>query len=178
MTKLYTAQDVARFCEVDLKTVHHWAERGKVAHHRTEGRHLRFRRNDIVRFLRAHDYPMPDALTHAKPIVAMAPIDGVLPVELAKKLSSRFTTKRFASGLSAIASISTNPFDALVVASNDASFGPGSIAALKADPETAWLCIALIAPDEALRVPEADLVLPDVSRLAAELGKSLAVVRE
>jgi excisionase family DNA binding protein len=51
---VYTAQALADFCEVDLKTVHHWADRGKVAHHRTEGRHLRFRRNDVVRFPRAH----------------------------------------------------------------------------------------------------------------------------
>ena len=52
LSKLYTAQEVARFCEVDLKTVHHWADRGKVVHHRTDGRHLRFRRNDLVRFLK------------------------------------------------------------------------------------------------------------------------------
>lgn len=175
MTRLYTAQDVARFCEVDLKTVHHWAERGKVAHHRTEGRHLRFRRNDIVRFLRAHAYPLPDALTRAKPIVALGPIEGILPADLAKKLSSRFMTKRFASALSAVAALATQPFDGLVVSATDTSFGPGSIAALKADPETAWLCVALVTPYAS---SEADLVLPDTTRLAAELGRVLAVIRE
>jgi excisionase family DNA binding protein len=69
---VYTAQTVADFCEVDLKTVHHWADRGKVPHFRTDGRHLRFRRNDIVRFLRAHGYPLPEALVRARPSVALA----------------------------------------------------------------------------------------------------------
>ena len=126
---LYTAQDVARFCEVDLKTVHHWAERGKVAHFRTEGRHLRFRRNDVVRFLRAHGYPLPEGLVRVKPTVAIAPLDSVpLTVEeLAKKLASRFATQRHACGLAAIAHVLADQPDAIVL-----SYDDPSIAAVRA----------------------------------------------
>jgi excisionase family DNA binding protein len=68
----YTGQDVARFCQVDLKTVHHWADRGRIAHHRTEGRHLRFRRNDVLGFLRTHRYPLPAELCRVRCVVSLA----------------------------------------------------------------------------------------------------------
>ncbi|MGB5413913.1 MAG: helix-turn-helix domain-containing protein, partial [Polyangiales bacterium] len=38
---LFTASQIARFCPVDLKTIHNWADRGRIAHFRTPGRHLR-----------------------------------------------------------------------------------------------------------------------------------------
>ena len=41
---LFTASQIARFCQVDLKTIHNWADRGQIQHFRTPGRHLRFRR--------------------------------------------------------------------------------------------------------------------------------------
>src|SRR5690606_33776431 len=66
---VYTAQDLARFCEVDLKTIHHWADAGKIPHHRTEGRHLRFRRNNVLAFLRRHGYPLHAELANARPSV-------------------------------------------------------------------------------------------------------------
>ena len=40
--ELFTASDVARFCQVDLKTIHNWADKGEIRHFRTPGRHLRF----------------------------------------------------------------------------------------------------------------------------------------
>lgn len=50
--KLLTASDVADLCEVDLKTIHNWVERGCIPHFRTPGRHLRFQALDVARFLR------------------------------------------------------------------------------------------------------------------------------
>jgi len=50
--ELFTASEVARFCQVDLKTIHNWADRGEIRHFRTPGRHLRFRRVDVLDFLR------------------------------------------------------------------------------------------------------------------------------
>ena len=38
--ELFTASDVARFCQVDLKTIHNWSEKGEIRHFRTPGRHL------------------------------------------------------------------------------------------------------------------------------------------
>jgi len=40
--ELFTASEVARFCQVDLKTIHNWSDRGEIRHFRTPGRHLRF----------------------------------------------------------------------------------------------------------------------------------------
>lgn len=172
----YTAQDVARFCEVDLKTVHHWAERGRVPHHRTEGRHLRFRRNDLVRFLRAHGYPMPDAVTSVRPRV----ITTIAHDELGKKLSSRFTIRRLECAMHAIARLVADEPDAIVFALDDPTLGGiAALTALKSDPATSWIALAVSAPPslvEAARDAGADVAVPheDVARLASELGRMLA----
>jgi len=186
-TSVYTAQDLADFCEVDLKTVHHWADRGKVPHFRTDGRHLRFRRNDVVRFLRAHGYPLPDALVRARPSVALAlgprPFDGT-PLSLddfAKRLGSRFTVRRHPSAAIALAHLLADAPDALIVAHEDATLGlAAAIAALKADPELAWIVIAAVAHEdlvESLRAAGADVVVAtrDVAKLTGELARALAV---
>ncbi|PIE05712.1 MAG: hypothetical protein CSA75_03335 [Sorangium cellulosum] len=57
--KLLTASNVATLCEVDLKTIHNWVDRGCIPHFRTPGRHLRFRAIDIANFLRAWGYTIP-----------------------------------------------------------------------------------------------------------------------
>lgn len=57
--KLLTASDVADLCEVDLKTIHNWVERGCIPHFRTPGRHLRFQAMDVATFLREWGYAIP-----------------------------------------------------------------------------------------------------------------------
>jgi excisionase family DNA binding protein len=59
---MLSATQVARFCGVDLKTIHNWANKGKIPGTRTTGRHLRFRPLDVVDFLRAYEFGLPDAL--------------------------------------------------------------------------------------------------------------------
>jgi len=63
--KLLTASDLAALCEVDLKTIHNWVDRGRIAHFRTPGRHLRFRAADVAEFLRAWGYTVPRDLARA-----------------------------------------------------------------------------------------------------------------
>lgn len=63
--KLLTASDLATLCEVDLKTIHNWVDRGRIAHFRTPGRHLRFRAADVAEFLRAWGYTVPRELAKA-----------------------------------------------------------------------------------------------------------------
>lgn len=63
--KLLTASDLATLCEVDLKTIHNWVDRGRIAHFRTPGRHLRFRAADVADFLRAWGYSVPRELARA-----------------------------------------------------------------------------------------------------------------
>jgi excisionase family DNA binding protein len=184
---VYTAQALADFCEVDLKTVHHWADRGKVPHFRTDGRHLRFRRNDVVRFLRAHGYPLPDALVRARPTIALAlgasSFEGTALTldELAKRLGSRFAVRRHASAAVALAHLLADAPDALVLAHDDATLGfPSAVAALKADPALSWIVIAIVAESdllEAVRAAGADVVIAghDVAKLSGELARTLAV---
>jgi len=184
---IYTAQAVADFCEVDLKTVHNWVERGKVAHHRTEGRHLRFRRNDVVRFLRAHGYPLPTALTRARPLVALAispfPEPASLsPEELVKRLGSRFAVRRHASAVGAVARLLADAPDVIALATGDRSLTvPEVIRDLKADPETAWVVVATLGGDEAdlalAREAGAEVAVSaaDATRFAPELARVLAV---
>jgi excisionase family DNA binding protein len=180
---LYTAQDVARFCEVDLKTVHHWADRGKVLHHRTEGRHLRFRRNDVVTFLRGLGYPIPAQLAAVRPLVAIAPPAAPEPLaDLTKRLASRFDVRRHPNGVIAIAHVVADAPDALVLFAPDASLSiPHAVAALKAAPETSWVAIAVVAHGaEALPAAQAagaevTLRVEDVAKLPAELARALAI---
>jgi excisionase family DNA binding protein len=63
--KLLTASDLASLCEVDLKTIHNWVDRGRIPHFRTPGRHLRFRAVDVAEFLRAWGYTVPRELARA-----------------------------------------------------------------------------------------------------------------
>lgn len=184
---LYTAQALADFCEVDLKTVHHWADRGKVRHFRTDGRHLRFRRNDVVRFLRAHGYPLPDVLVRARPTVAVALLpsmfaDAQLSLDdLTRRLGSRFAVRRHASGASALAHMLSEAPDAIVLDSHDPTLGfPAVLTALKSDPETAWVVFALVshlALAESVEPTSAEIVLAarDVAKLPGELARTLAV---
>ena len=60
--KLLTASDLATMCEVDLKTIHNWVDRGRIPHFRTPGRHLRFRAPDVAEFLKTWGYSVPRSL--------------------------------------------------------------------------------------------------------------------
>jgi excisionase family DNA binding protein len=59
------ANDIARICDVDLKTIHNWVDRGVLPHFRTPGRHLRFRPEHVAAFLRAWGYAVPASLRDA-----------------------------------------------------------------------------------------------------------------
>lgn len=61
--KLLTASNLATLCEVDLKTIHNWVDRGRISHFRTPGRHLRFRAADVADFLRTWGYSVPRELS-------------------------------------------------------------------------------------------------------------------
>lgn len=105
--ELFTASDVARFCQVDLKTIHNWADKGEIRHFRTPGRHLRFRRLDVLDFLRKYGYPIPDVLRLGKPKVIAVDDDPQVLASLRKSLSKRFDLTTF-----------QDPFDALVAVGN------------------------------------------------------------
>jgi excisionase family DNA binding protein len=105
-----SATQVAAFCEVDLKTVHNWANRGKVPGWRTKGRHLRFRRLDVVDFLRAYGFAFPDALLRARPDVAVIDEDSEALAWTRRVLSRRFELVTFDNAIGGLLAIaSANP---------------------------------------------------------------------
>lgn len=61
------ATQMAEWCDVDLKTIHNWANKGQLPHFRTPGRHLRFKAEDARAFLAKYGYPIPAELAEATP---------------------------------------------------------------------------------------------------------------
>ena len=64
---------VAQLCGVDLKTVHQWASSGLIAHFRTPGRHLRFRAEEVLRFLERSGHPRARKSPAAPVLVLVSP---------------------------------------------------------------------------------------------------------
>jgi excisionase family DNA binding protein len=64
---------VAQLCGVDLKTVHQWASSGLIAHFRTPGRHLRFRAQEVLRFLERSGHPRARKSPPAPVLVLVSP---------------------------------------------------------------------------------------------------------
>lgn len=70
------ASDFAKLCNVDLKTVHNWVGKHQIEHFRTPGRHLRFRRNVVRRFLVEHGFDVPKWLEPQQSEVACGTMDS------------------------------------------------------------------------------------------------------
>jgi excisionase family DNA binding protein len=112
---LFTASDVARFCQVDLKTIHNWADKGEIPHFRTPGRHLRFRRLDVLDFLRKYGYAIPDVLRQSKPRLVLVDTDAASTTAIKRALSKRFDITSFTDPVDALVSLSTLEPDALLL---------------------------------------------------------------
>jgi excisionase family DNA binding protein len=112
---LFTASDVARFCQVDLKTIHNWADKGEIPHFRTPGRHLRFRRLDVLDFLRKYGYAVPEALRQSKPRIVLVDSDASSSGGIKRALSKRFDVTSFTDPVDALVSLSTLQPDALLL---------------------------------------------------------------
>jgi excisionase family DNA binding protein len=114
-TELFTASELARFCHVDLKTIHNWVEKGEIRHFRTPGRHLRFRRLDILDFLHKYGYPVPEALRGSKPKVAILDPDPGVLAAVRRALGRRFEVTTYADPFEALVGIGNARPDALVL---------------------------------------------------------------
>jgi excisionase family DNA binding protein len=76
-----TSGDLARLLDVDLKTIHNWVRNGHLQGRRTKGRHLRFSRTEVARFMRKFGYRIPDSIGDAPPRAVLA---GFTPRERAE----------------------------------------------------------------------------------------------
>ena len=146
---LFTASQIARFCQVDLKTIHNWADRGQILHFRTPGRHLRFRRPHVLDFLRKYGYPIPEELDAERPRVALL-INGSDPAgDLVAALESSFEVVEYSSPVTALLHIGEQPPDAIILAPE---LGPLSgaeiIEALRGDENTRHVRAILLKGDD------------------------------
>jgi excisionase family DNA binding protein len=113
--ELFTASEVAKFCQVDLKTIHNWADRGEIRHFRTPGRHLRFRRVDVLDFLRKYGYPVPEVLRQGRPRVHIIDEDSATLDGLERTLGARFEVRTFAEPVDALIAIGSDTPDVVVL---------------------------------------------------------------
>jgi len=149
---LFTASQIARFCQVDLKTIHNWADRGQIQHFRTPGRHLRFRRPHVLDFLRKYGYPIPDELDAARPRVALFVNGNQTKQRVLASLSSAFEVVDYPDPLGGLLQIGEQPPDAVVLAAKVGHLsGAEIIQALKRGPHTQHIRAVLFANDEAER---------------------------
>ncbi|MFW2387513.1 MAG: helix-turn-helix domain-containing protein [Polyangiales bacterium] len=149
---LFTASQIARFCQVDLKTIHNWADRGQIAHFRTPGRHLRFRRPHVLDFLRKYGYPIPEELDAERPRVALLVNGNGSKERVLASLRVTFEVIDYADPLDGLLRIGEQPPDAVVVAARVGHLsGAEIIEALKRGNHTRHVRAVLFANDEAER---------------------------
>jgi len=149
---LFTASEFARFCRVDLKTIHNWADRGQIPHFRTPGRHLRFRRPHVLDFLRKYGYPIPHELHAERPRVALL-VDGIHAKEkVLSSLRAAFDVVDYPEPLAGLVQMGEQPPDAVVLAARIGDLsGAEIIGALKRGEHTRHVRAVLFANGESER---------------------------
>jgi excisionase family DNA binding protein len=113
--KLLTASDLAALCEVDLKTIHNWVDRGRIPHFRTPGRHLRFRAADVAEFLRAWGYSVPRELARLSSRVVMVVGNKDTGAHVTRALGEGPTIRHAKHPYDALILAGAEPADAFVV---------------------------------------------------------------
>jgi excisionase family DNA binding protein len=171
--ELFTASEVARFCQVDLKTIHNWADRGEIRHFRTPGRHLRFRRVDVLDFLRKYGYPIPEVLRQGRPTVLVIEEDAQQLESLKKSLSARFEVSGFVDPVDALIAVGSETPDVVVLDVGGVKIdGLSCIARLKASDTTRHVRLVVYSgrEDKKARALEAGasayVPRPDAQKLA------------
>jgi len=110
-----TAAALARVCQVDLKTIHLWAQKDTLPHFRTPGRHLRFYAADVIDFLRRYGYAVPHSLQGDKLQVQLISPSHSLRARWKRGLHKRFLVHSEPHTLSSLLSMGSSPPDAAVI---------------------------------------------------------------
>lgn len=174
--ELFTASEVARFCQVDLKTIHNWADRGEIRHFRTPGRHLRFRRVDVLDFLRKYGYPVPEVLKQGKPRVCVIDEDAATLSALGRALQDRYEVTTFGEPVDALIAIGSETPDVVVLdVAGHKIDGLDTIQRLRSIPGTQHVRILVYSARNDLRQSALDagassfVQKPDSARLSESL---------
>ena len=126
--KLLTASDVAELCEVDLKTIHNWVERGCIPHFRTPGRHLRFQAVDVARFLREWGYAIPRRF-YAEIAHSIVVVGGKDVTALVSRVAGQTASVHVVEDLyHALLHVGAEPTSALVIDGSIAQAAPEMLA--------------------------------------------------
>lgn len=102
---LFTAPQVAKICSTDLKTIHNWVNRGEIKSFRTPGRHLRFRRDDVLDFLARFGYPIPEGFAPTKQRIVIIENEEDSLKTLKRILSREYEVDGFSDNVDALLSI-------------------------------------------------------------------------
>jgi CheY-like chemotaxis protein len=182
--ELFTASEVAAFCQVDLKTIHNWSARDEVRSFRTPGRHLRFRRVDVLDFLRRYGYPIPEALLAGKPRIVLLDDDATSLATARRILLKRFEVTTYADPFDALVAIGVEPPDSVVLEAKLPAFdGVRCVARLKQLPATRHVRTVVFSQHEELKKEalkagaSAFVVKPDVDRLKEALEALMGLER-
>jgi excisionase family DNA binding protein len=155
-----SATQVARLCDVDIKTIHNWANRGRIACWRTSGRHLRFRRIDVVDFLRDYGFEIPELLRHARPRVVAVEADAQGLAAMQRALSRRFEVLAHEHVVSALLALPASDADVLVlgdVSPLDADGVAAGVRSLDATRHLRIVTVGIETPGAAAWVPQGEL---------------------
>jgi excisionase family DNA binding protein len=166
---ILSATQVARFCGVDLKTIHNWANKGRLPFSRTPGRHLRFRRIDIVDFMRQYGFALPDAIRRARPRVVVAGGGAEFLAAARRALSRRFDVVTFDLVVDALLALAAADPELLVL---------GEVA-LPGDPDPATVAarVRAFAPTRHVRVVVAGASHTELAALdPTKLREDLALI--
>ncbi|MCC6555514.1 MAG: helix-turn-helix domain-containing protein [Polyangiaceae bacterium] len=168
--KLLTASDLAALCEVDLKTIHNWVDRGRIAHFRTPGRHLRFKAADVAEFLRAWGYTVPRELARAssRSMIVIGTKDTMAHV--ARTVGEGMPIRHAGHPYDALVYAGSEPADAYIVdlRAVQAEVEPTALfeALHRAGPQATFVALS----DEAASVP------PFVTRIGRGDGQALRML--
>jgi excisionase family DNA binding protein len=73
--KRYGTSDIARLCGVAASTVAKWIDDGRLPAHTTGGGHRRVTRGDLLAFMEARRFPVPQELGRQAPVVLVVEDD-------------------------------------------------------------------------------------------------------
>ncbi len=112
---LFTAPQVAKICSTDLKTIHNWVNRGEIKSFRTPGRHLRFRRQDILEFLGKFGYPVPEGFSPSRKKIVICDDVEASRKSLKRAFSREFDIEAFGDQVDTLLAVGKQRPDLLLI---------------------------------------------------------------
>ena len=170
-----SATEVARWCRVDLKTIHNWTTIGKISAFRTAGGHLRFHRLDVVEFLRAYGYDVPAPLVARRAKVCAIDADSDVVSSVKRALGRRFEVEGFTDPLEALVAVADLGAEAVILDDFPWIDAAACVARLKAIARTRHLRFVVYSSrierrERALKAGASEFVAkPDGARLREAL---------